>query len=221
MLYVALRRSTSAVQPIFIGHVDSPMGPWKLLTAKVVPTAAGAPSTYAEDPFLYRTARGWHILTRRASKGVDRASKDDSEASASGVTGGVHDPKSCPSACKVPGGCFSPCYVGEPACGGGHLYSADLATWYFGEAAYHCALNISLSTSRTALGATTRHDLGAQHLDGVGDGVELVTLTSRERPTVFSDSSDNSQYLFTGASVNYTMYYHSFTLVQQIRTTKS
>ena len=47
-----------------------------------------------------------------------------------------------------------------------------------------------------------------------------VVLTSRERPTLFEDRSDGSRYLFTGASVNKTMYFHSFTLVQQVRSAR-
>jgi hypothetical protein len=274
-LYVALRRSTSSVQPIFIGHFDTPTGPWRLLNAQVLATAAGSPSTYEEDPFLYKTSRGWHMITRRASAAdmltrrastadmltrrastadmltrrastVDmltrRASTVDSPsphqrlgrvASAdvggaavvgAGTSGGQISVESCPAACRVTGGCFSPCYTGEPACGGGHLYSTNLSTWYFGEAVYHCALNMSASDgqSRSAAASTVASGdasgavEGAEGLGGVG--VTEVTLTSRERPTIFHDSSDNSLYLYTGASVNFTMYYHSFTLAQQIRT---
>ena len=45
-LIVALRRSTSADQPIFVGHVDSPAGPYVRTDGKVLATAAGSPSMY-------------------------------------------------------------------------------------------------------------------------------------------------------------------------------
>ena len=55
------------------------------------------------------------------------------------LAAGTH---SCPKACESPtgqGGCFSPCPdASDPdgLCGGGHLYSRDLKTWYFGESTY-------------------------------------------------------------------------------------
>ena len=196
-LIVALRRATSEDQPIFIGHVDSPAGPYVRQDGKVVATSAGNPSTYEEDPFLYQTKRGFHMLTRRA----------------------VH-------------------YDGG-YCGGGHLYSSDLRTWFYGESTYggsnasSMQCNVDMMPAGRDEGAGRKGGLGtaagsvvdpgggggraAQSTDG---GAELglaerVYLTSRERPTVFTDT-DGSRYLFTGAAVNVSMWIHSFTLVQQI-----
>ena len=67
-------------------------------------------------------------------------------------------------------------------CGGGHLYSEDLRTWYYGEPAFgHSAAdaaqcNIMLQPNRTA-----------------------IKLTSRQRPTIL-DAPDGRRYLYTGAS---------------------
>ena len=149
---------------------------------------------YEEDPFLYQTKRGFHMLTRRAVK----------------YAGGY--------------------------CGGGHLYSTDLKTWFFGENVYggssksdsaQCNINMLPPTKKgdhserdtdARAGAGTGAGAGAGADAGAGAGVtqaELVQLQSRERPTLFTDT-DGSRYLFTGAAVNVSMFVHSFTLMQQI-----
>jgi len=184
-LIVALRRGTSMFQHIYIGNVNSIVGPWKRVEGTVVSTAAGSLHTYEEDPFLFKNTRGWHMLTRR--------SVADAGAGAGGEIG------SCPDACRVQSGCVSPCVVGPGTCGGGHLYSTDLKVWFFGENVY---------------GATGAADEQCNLL--VRPNTQ-INLTSRERPTIFDDTATGKRYLFTGASVNMTMYYHSFTLVQEMQ----
>ena len=67
-------------------------------------------------------------------------------------------------------------------CGGGHLYSEDLLTWYFGEPAFgHSAADSGQCDVRLEPNGTT------------------IKLTSRQRPTVL-DSPDGRRYLYTGAS---------------------
>ena len=67
-------------------------------------------------------------------------------------------------------------------CGGGHLYSEDLLTWYFGEPAFgHSAADSGQCHVRLEPNGTT------------------IKLTSRQRPTVL-DSPDGRRYLYTGAS---------------------
>ena len=65
-LVVAVRRATAPTQPLFVGHIDSPQGPWRRLDVPVYATAAASPATFEEDPFLFQTARGFHMLTHRA-----------------------------------------------------------------------------------------------------------------------------------------------------------
>lgn len=198
-IIVALRRSTSAHQPLYRGHVDSPAGPWVALQATVVATSAGSPHMYEEDPFLFSTSRGFHMLTRR-SVGRGLVLVDD-------------DKRSCPPACELPGGyCFSPCpdaSGGEGLCGGGHLFSTDLSTWFFGENVY----------DHSAEGAAQCDIHFAAAGGGRGAPVK-ARLTSRERPTMYT-APDGSRYLFTGAALNKTMYMHSFTLVQQVQMQKT
>ena len=88
-------------------------------------------------------------------------------------------------------------------CGGGHLYSEDLRTWYFGEDVF----------GRSAEDAD-QCDLALQ-------GGAKIKLTSRQRPTVLG--AGGRRYLYTGASgpaAAVTEYQHSFTLVQEIKTQK-
>jgi sucrose-6-phosphate hydrolase SacC (GH32 family) len=87
-------------------------------------------------------------------------------------------------------------------CGGGHLYSHDLLTWFVGENAFGHSPN-----------ASAQCDL--QLSSG------KIRLTSRQRPTVLQTATGR-RFLFTGASgpeANTTEYQHSFTLVQEIKTT--
>ena len=203
-IIVALRRATSATQPLAIGHVDNLAGPWRRIDGTVHATAAGSPHMYEEDPFMYRTARGWHMLTRR---------KVAPTPTPSGVVRGA---RLCPRACTTPTGCFSPCPdASDPdgLCGGGHLYSLDLNNWFFGEAVYsHSpAADAQCNVALRSPGSAARFE---------DTGTRMMRFTSRQRPTLFTDQ-DGSRYLFNGASVNRTMYYHSFTFVQQINTTPS
>ena len=113
-------------------------------------------------------------------------------------------------------------------CGSGHLYSADLKTWFFGENVYavHVVPNPTLHSAtltcchlQRRASATTRHEgpvlvlvallmLCGSKASGTGSASQ-----SRERPTLFVDT-DGSRYLFTGAPVNVSMWVHSFTLMQ-------
>jgi hypothetical protein len=190
-IVVALRRGTSGCMPLYVGHVSSPAGPWKTLPAVVLPTAAGSPSKFDQDPYMFRTKRGYHILNNR--QGVRGAAATDEAGREHG---------DCPAACKTLGGlCFSPCPdKAGSLCGVGHLYSPDLTTWYFGEYALGPGGAADAQCDIMFAGAPTR-----------------TRLTSRERPTLFTDA-EGRRFLFTGASVNKTMYLHSFSLVQEIKT---
>ena len=86
----------------------------------------------------------------------------------------------------------------------GHLYSTDLRTWYFGENVYG-----HTGAAREQCSLT---------IDAQNGSAEQVQLSARQRPTIFRDGPSGPQYLFNGASSSgTTMYYHSFTMVQQIR----
>jgi len=94
--------------------------------------------------------------------------------------------------------------MGNALCGGGHLYSSDLLTWYFGENIYG-----DKGTAGEQCGLVIEAD---------GGGLKKVQLSARQRPTVFMDGPGGPRYLFNGASAGATtMYYHSFTMVQRIR----
>lgn len=123
-------------------------------------------------------------------------------------------------------------------CGGGHLFSTDLITWFVGGNAFgrsaddSAQCNLTLASSRTdrmprppsASRGPADHAVGGL---GVGDdaapasaGTSAIRLTSRQRPTVL-ETSNGKRFLFTGASgpePNVTEYQHSFTLVQEINT---
>ena len=91
-------------------------------------------------------------------------------------------------------------------CGGGHLYSNDLLSWFVGEYAYGQSPN-----------ATAQCDL---RVVGAGGVPHAMRLTSRQRPTILV-AKGGRQFLYTGASgpqANISEYQHSFTLVQEIRT---
>ena len=102
-LLVALRRGTVPQQTIYRGRVEPPAGPWERLNATVYATGAGSTQTYEEDPFLYGTARGWHMITRRSV--ANQSPRGDA---------------TCPRQCVMPSGaCFEPCVMGDGYCGGG------------------------------------------------------------------------------------------------------
>ena len=87
-------------------------------------------------------------------------------------------------------------------CGGGHLFSSDLITWFVGAGAYGRSPNASAQCDLELASGTIR-------------------LTSRQRPTLLR-AADGKTFLFTGASgplPNITEYQHSFTLVQEIKAT--
>ena len=48
-IVVALRRATSATQPLAIGHVDNLAGPWRRIDGTVHATAAGSPHMYVNS----------------------------------------------------------------------------------------------------------------------------------------------------------------------------
>ena len=83
-------------------------------------------------------------------------------------------------------------------CGGGHLFSRDLFTWYIGETVFGTGNQCSLELARRNGGSTS------------------VLLTSRERPAIFADPASGARYIYTGAAINVSMYAHSFTLVQPL-----
>lgn len=123
-----------------------------------------------EDSFIWRTKRGYHMLTHRST------------AASQGSTGWPPKPST--------------------GCGGGHLYSEDLLTWFVGEFAFGHSTN-----------ASDQCDLK------LSSG-RMIRLTSRQRPTVLQTSGGKS-FLYTGASgpeATSTEYQHSFTLVQELRT---
>lgn len=67
-------------------------------------------------------------------------------------------------------------------CGGGHLYSEDLRTWFFGETVFgHSADSIAQCNVQLEPNGTT------------------IKLTSRQRPTILN-ALDGRRYLYTGAS---------------------
>ena len=229
-IIVALRRATSATQPLAVGHVDRLSGPWQRIDGTVHATAAGSPHTYEEDPYMYRTDRGWHMLTRRKvapatpqGKGVPAADEGggggtgpDAEHDAGRAGAGVGGTGSCPAACTTPAGCFTPCPdASDPdgLCGGGHLYSLDLKDWFFGEAVYAHSPDAGSQCNVELRAGPTRPR--ARHGGGAPASVQRMRFTSRQRPTLFTDV-DGSRYLYNGVSVNRTMYFHSFTFVQQI-----
>jgi hypothetical protein len=186
-IVVALRRGTSSKQPLYIGHVDSPAGPWRPLSATVLPTAAGSPSKFDQDPYIFRNRKrgSYHIINNRQGSAARH--------------------EGCPAACMSLGKCFSPCPDKSGSlCGIGHLYSEDLRTWFFGEYA------LGPGGAAAAQCDVTFEGGGSQ-----------TRLTSRERPTMFTDAVSGRSFLFTGASLNKTMYLHSFSLVQEIRTVKA
>ena len=133
--------------------------------------AGGSVSMSEEDSFIFRSGRGFHMLTHRSEPQV-----------------GGWPPR--PST----------------GCGGGHLYSLDLRTWFVGENAFgHSA----------AGGDQCDIELQAP----AASGNLKLRLTSRQRPVVFADK-DGRRFLYTGASgpaANVTEYEHSFTLVQEIK----
>ena len=91
-------------------------------------------------------------------------------------------------------------------CGGGHLYSEDLLSWFVGEYAYGRSPK-----------STAQCDLSVL---GTGGQSEVIRLTSRQRPTILV-AKDGRRFLYTGASgpqSNVTEYQHSFTLVQEVST---
>jgi hypothetical protein len=181
-LLLTFRRATSATVAVYRGHCDTPQGPWfPQSTAVLHPTVAGTPATFEEDPFLYRTPRGFHMLTHRE---VGKA-----------ITAGRGN---------------TPPPLGPWLCGGGHIYSTNLQDWFYGESVYGgSSSNASQCYIDFASSSVRRDPLRT----------ELTTLTSRQRPTIFTDASTKKSYLFTGASVNQSEYLHSFTLVQQINVT--
>lgn len=67
-------------------------------------------------------------------------------------------------------------------CGGGHLYSEDLRTWFFGEAVF----------GRSA------DSIAQCNVQLQPDGTTMK-LTSRQRPTILT-APDGRRYLYTGAS---------------------
>ena len=78
----------------------------------MVATAAGAPHTYEEDPFIFATPRGFHMLTRRSVQASSHGARPLDDSAAAPAAAG------CPAACELPGGhCFSPC----PDAAGGEL----------------------------------------------------------------------------------------------------
>ena len=88
-------------------------------------------------------------------------------------------------------------------CGGGHLFSEDLLTWFVGGNCYGRSANNS-----------------AQCDVQIGGQTQKLRLTSRQRPTVLV-AADGRAFLYTGVSgpqANITEYEHSFTLVQEIDT---
>jgi hypothetical protein len=92
-------------------------------------------------------------------------------------------------------------------CGGGHLFSHDLITWFVGGNAFGRSAN-----------ASAQCDLQLRGHRGEPRGSATIRLTSRQRPTIFV-APNGDRFLFTGASgpqPNITEYQHSFTLVQQI-----
>lgn len=105
-------------------------------------------------------------------------------------------------------------------CGGGHLFSLDLITWYIGGNAFGRSANdsaqcdISMRSDSMEVSQITEPGSASRTTQ-----IEnTIRLTSRQRPTVFQTSTGR-QFLYTGASgpsPNITEYQHSWTLVQEI-----
>jgi hypothetical protein len=185
-----------------------------LPTAPLHATDAGNSSTFEEDPFFYRTTRGFHMLTHRAvgekksvsvgSSGVVVVTKD---AAAAAAVVAADESKSLTVGSTVARGVTkvtAPPPLGPWLCGGGHIFSENLHDWFFGESVYGGSPLASAQCNITLAPADVR-----------------IALTSRQRATIFEDSASGSQagrrrYLYTGASVNQSEYVHSFTLVQEI-----
>eukprot|EP00040_Diaphanoeca_grandis_P002487 m.21872 g.21872 ORF g.21872 m.21872 type:complete len:499 (+) comp13590_c0_seq1:256-1752(+) len=170
------RRATLSQQPTYIGNIDHIEGPWTAVNTVVI----GAGAIFEEDPFLYKGARGYHMLTHREVQSVEPIKSI--ELKDSGLTDGIGVPPITPA-----------------MCGGGHLFSPDLLTWWYGEDVYGQA-DTSVAQCMITFSPNIR-----------------TKLTSRQRPTVFEDVKNGARYLYNGASVNISEYSHSFTLVQQIK----
>jgi hypothetical protein len=173
-----------------VADVKHPEGPWTAVDATVV---LPPDAVYEEDPFLYRGRRGYHIITHRAVKTTIATAQDGG----GGGGGAVSTREDTGTTLKEAGSRGYP-PLGDQYCGGGHLFSPDLRTWWYGEAVYGQSDSADAQCMITFSGNIRTH------------------LTSRERPTIFEDVKGGGRYLFTGASANVSMYVHSFTLVQQI-----
>ena len=138
-----VRRGRSTSQPLYRGHYTAVAGPWELIPTRVLSTDAGTPTTFDQDPFLFSSPRGYHIVSNRAVGGADNL------------------------------------------CGGGHLYSRDLVTWYVGETVFGTGNQCSIQFSQAH---QARESDGAD----VSSTPTTTLLTSRERPVIFVRQPETS-----------------------------